>query len=189
MKKEDIKPYADDVYDQVSSWINNCDSKASILLALIGVILSITFTSDYILKGIEDLVKGIFGVLKGIGGGCVCTNVILLMILGISLGYLIGSIKNLLLVLYARLDDSHSEENPSICFYRSISSMSYDEYKKRVVEIDDDTMNDDMLRQVHDCSQICMKKFTFYNESIRYMKVGLVLFAIYILAFIVNKSI
>jgi len=43
MEKDEIKQYADDTYGQVSSWINNCDSKASILLALIGVILSIAF--------------------------------------------------------------------------------------------------------------------------------------------------
>lgn len=52
MKKEDIPKYADDIYEQVSSWINNCDSKTSILLALIGVILSIAFTSDKLLGGI-----------------------------------------------------------------------------------------------------------------------------------------
>ena len=64
MKKDDIKQYADDTYEQVSSWINNCDSKASILLALVGVILSIAFTSDTMLNGIGSLTKDVVGLLK-----------------------------------------------------------------------------------------------------------------------------
>lgn len=54
MEKEDIKEHADRTYEQVSGWINNCDSKASILLALIGVFLTIVFTSDFISQGIIE---------------------------------------------------------------------------------------------------------------------------------------
>lgn len=32
--------------ERVNNWINSCDSKASIILALIGVLLTIIFTSD-----------------------------------------------------------------------------------------------------------------------------------------------
>lgn len=188
MEKNEIKQYADDTYEQVSSWINNCDSKASILLALIGVVLSIAFTSDYILGGIEGMVKDVIILVKGEGSACACASIFILVILGISLGFLVDSVRNMLLVLYARLDDSRDAENPSICYYRSIGAKTYDEYKRLVENVDDDALIEDKLRQVHDCSKICSSKFKYYNEGISSMKVGLVFFAIYLILFILKSS-
>ncbi len=188
MEKDDIKQYADDTYEQISSWINNCDTKASILLALVGVILSIAFTSDYILSGIEGLAKDVVSLIKREGNSCACASLFILVILGLSIGFFIDSIRSLLLVLYARLDDSRDKENPSISFYRSIGAKPYDEYKSLVENISDDDFVEDKLRQVYDCSKICTNKFIFYNESIKSMKIGLVFFAVYILLFIFKSS-
>ncbi len=188
MKKDDIKQYADDTYEQVSSWINNCDSKASILLAWVGVILSIAFTSDTMLNGIGSMTKDVVGLIKGTGDSCACVSFFILIVLGLSLGFFIDSIRNLLLVLYARLDDSRDQNNPSISFYRSIGAKTYDVYKSLVENISDDDFVDDKLRQVYDCSKICTKKFNFYNEGIKSMKIGLVFFAVYIFLFIFKSS-
>lgn len=188
MEKDDIKQYADDTYEQVSSWINNCDSKASILLALVGVVLSIAFTSDTMLNGIGSLTKDVVGLLKGTGDPCACASLFILIVLGLSIGFFIDSIRNLLLVLYARLDDSRDKDNPSISFYRSIGAKSYDEYKNLVETISDDSFVEDKLRQVYDCSKICTNKFSCYNEGIKSMKIGLVFFAVYIFLFIFKSS-
>lgn len=188
MQKDDIKQYADDIYEQVSSWINNCDSKASILLALVGAILSIAFTSDTMLNGIVSLTKNVVSLLKGTGDSCACASFFILVVLGLAIGFFIDSIRNLLLVLYARLDDSRGQENPSISFYRSIGAKPYDEYKSLVENIPDDDFVEDKLRQVYDCSKICTNKFNFYNEGIKSMKIGLVFFAVYIFLFIFKSS-
>ena len=89
MEKDEIKQYADDTYGQVSSWINNCDSKASILLALIGVILSIAFTSDKLLGGILALTKDVVSLIKGEGTSCACASLFILVVLGIAIGFLL----------------------------------------------------------------------------------------------------
>ena len=188
MQKDDIKQYADDTYEQVSSWINNCDSKASILLALVGVILSIAFTSDFHLNGIEGLAKDVVSLIKREGHFCACASLCILVVLGLSIGSFVDSIRNLLLVLYARLDDSRDRENPSISFYRSIGAKSYDDYKNLVETISDDNFVEDKLRQVYDCSKICTNKFNFYNEGVKSMKIGLVFFAVYIFLFIFKSS-
>lgn len=189
MKKNDIKQYADDTYGQVSSWINNCDSKASILLALIGVILSIAFTSDYILQGVEGLVKDVVVLIKGNGTSCSCASMLFLIVLGFSIGYFIESIRNLLQVLFARFDNSRDAENPSISYYRSIGAKPYLEYKQLVESFDDDQLIEDKLREVYDCSKICTRKFNYYNAGIQSMKIGLVLFAVYILVFIIKNGV
>ncbi len=188
MEKNEIKQYADDTYEQVSSWINNCDSKASILLTLIGVVLSIAFTSDYILGGIGGMVKDVISLVKGEGNACACASVFILVILGISIGFLFDSVRNMLIVLYARLDDSRDAENPSISYYRSIGAKPYEEYKRLVENIEEDAFIEDKLRQVHDCSKICSSKFNYYNEGISSMKVGLVFFCIYLILFIFKNS-
>lgn len=188
MERDDIKQYADEIYEQVSSWINNCDSKASILLAFVGVILSISFTSDYILGGIEGLAKDVVSLIKREGNSCACASFFILVVLGLSIGFFVDSIRNLLLVLYARMDDSRDRDNPSISFYRSIGSKPYDEYKNLVEKISDDNYIEDKLRQVYDCSKICTNKFNFYNEGIKSMKIGLVFLAVYIFLFILKSS-
>ena len=189
MKKDEIKQYADDTYGQVSLWINNCDSKASILLALIGVVLSIAFTSDKILGGILTLTKDVVSLMNGDGTSCACASLFILVVLGIAIVFFVDSIRNLLSVLYARMDDSRNAENPSISFYRSIGSKSYDEYKQLVEGIDDDAFIEDKLRQVHDCSKICTRKFSFYNDGIDSLKVGLVFFVIFLFLLIFKNSI
>ena len=188
MNAKDKKEYADLTYDRVSSWINNCDSKASILLALVGVILSIAFTSDYILGGIGEQVKQVIAFLKCKETICILGSLVLLIILGFSIGFLISSIRKLLLVLYARLDDSSDKDNPSVSYYRSIAAKSFDEYKTLVGEIGDEAFIEDKLHQVYDCSKICTRKFLLYNEGIKHMKRGLVLFAVYMLLFIIKSS-
>lgn len=87
MDKKDINEYADKTYEQVSSWINNCDSKASILLALVGVILSIAFTSDTMLNGIVSLTKDVVSLLKGTVDSCACASFFILIVLGLSIGF------------------------------------------------------------------------------------------------------
>lgn len=185
------KEYADLTYEQVSSWINNCDSKASILLALMGVILSIVFTSDFILSGITEQIKQVVDLIKGDVSICFCGIVftfIILIILAFSIGYLICSLSKMIQVLYARLDDSRDKDNPSVSFYRSIAAKSFDEYKSIVNGITNESLVDDKLHQVYDCSCICTRKFTLYNEGVKLMKIGLVLFAVYLLLFIINTS-
>ena len=188
MEKDEIKQYADDTYGQVSSWINNCDSKASILLALIGVILSIAFTSDKLLGGILTLTKDVVSLMKGDGTSCACASLFILVVLGIAIGFFVDSIKNMLSVLYARMDDSRNAENPSISYYRSIGAKSYDEYKQLVESIDEDAFIEDKLRQVHDCSKICTRKIIHYNDGIASMKVGLVFFVVFLILLIFKNS-
>jgi hypothetical protein len=185
MEKNGINEYADKTYEQVSGWINNCDSKASILLALIGVFLPIALTSDFLLEGINAELKNIVGLFSG---NCSCRawgSVLLILLLGISVFYFIKALRFLFLVFFARLDGRRKEENPSVSFYKSIGELSYEEYKQLVSDISADKLTDDKLRQVHDCSKICTQKFLNYNKAIRTTKLALAFFGAYIAFFLI----
>ena len=188
MDKKGINEYADKTYEQVSGWINNCDSKASILLALIGVFLPIVFTSDFLLTGINAELKNIMGLFSG---HCSCRawgSVLLILLLGVSFFYFIKSLRSLFVVLFARLDATRKEENTSVSFYKSIGEDSYEEYKQRVGDITAEQLTDDKLRQVHACSNICTQKFINYNKGIIATKLALVFFGIFIALFLIFNS-
>ena len=188
MEKKHINEYADKTYDQVSGWINNCDSKASIMLALIGVFLPIAFTSDFLLEGITAELKNIVDLFSGICSFRAWGSVLLILLLGVSIFYFIKSLYFLFVVLYARLDDSRKDENPSVCFYKSIGEHSYEEYKQLVEGISEEKLTEDKLRQVHDCSKICTQKFLNYNKSINTTKIALAFFGAYIALFLIINS-
>ena len=188
MNKNNINEYADKTYEQVSGWINNCDSKASILLALIGVFLPIAVTSDFLLEGIIEELEVIVGLFSGNCPCCAWASVLLILLLGVSVFYFIKSLRFLFVVLFARLDDSRKEENPSISFYKSIGEHSYEEYKKLVGSISEDQLTEDKIRQVHDCSKICTQKFLNYNKSISAAKLALTFFGAYIALFLIINS-
>lgn len=188
MDKKDINEYADKTYEQVSGWINNCDSKASIMIALIGVFLSIVFTSDYLLEGITEELKVIIGLFSGNSSCRTWGSVILIILLGVSAFYFIKALRSLFVVLYARLDDSRKEENPSVSFYKSIGEHSYREYKQLVINIPEKKLTEDKLRQVHDCSKICTQKFLNYNKGVSASKLALAFFGAYITLFLIINS-
>ena len=59
MNTEENKEYYTEVHNQIIGWTGNCDTKASIVLAFVGVLVSITFTSEYLLTTIDNQVKNI----------------------------------------------------------------------------------------------------------------------------------
>lgn len=188
MDKRDINEYADKTYEQVSSWINNCDSKASIQLALIGVFLPIAFTSDFLLNGIAAELKSIVGIFSGNCTFRAWGSVLLILLLSASIFYFVKSIHSLFVVLFARLEDSRKEESPSVSFYKSIGEHSYEEYKQIVGDISVEQLTDDKLRQVHDCSKICTQKFLNYNKGISATKLALAFFGLFVVMFLTINS-
>lgn len=67
--------------DRVNGWINNCDQKSSILLAIEGVVLTILCTSDYITFIHQQLILPIYNYYKTGNGVFSIINTIQIFIL------------------------------------------------------------------------------------------------------------
>lgn len=148
--------------DRTNMWIGICDQKASFLLALVGVVITIIFTSGAILKIMEVLVNPFIAYWRDdVGSFCFwCTLDAVLLIVGLVLAFV--SMVYLLLCLMAKTDYSRFQqpgmEQKSHLFFGHIASMSYDEF----CHTDVDKFND-MRSQVYTNSIICSDKFKNYK--------------------------
>lgn len=163
--------------DRTNMWIGNCDQKASFLLALVGVVITVIFTSGVASK-INDVLVSPFITYwaNGIGSFNFWRMVdALLLIAGLALVF--TSMIYLLLCLIAKTDYSRFQqpgmEQRSHLFYGHIASMTYTEFCHTTV----DKFND-LRSQVYTNSIICNDKFKHYNKGAKTIMWSLPILAI-----------
>lgn len=158
--------------DTVNSWVNNCDQKAGILLTLIGVIVTVIMTSDFV----KYLRKYIFAPFVDYYQGndqlsFSCGRFMVFVFLSIVGIILIFTIYYLLKAISANIDyEKMYEENPelektSYIFYGTISGMKYNKFKQRSIKFEDDIKS-----QIYVNSRIATAKFINYNKGMFWFK-------------------
>ena len=163
------------VLDRTIRWIENCDSKASTILGVEGVILSIVLASDY--------VKTIFAVYKYmISNLNFWTGLYLTITLFSVIALCVGTIF-LIKVLGAKIDSSefqNREVQPdSVIFFGTISeNKSLEDYNKKLRGYSSLQMDDDLISQIYICSLICKLKFELYKKGVVITESGLFVFMI-----------
>lgn len=166
--KEDLKH----TYDTVNAWLNNCDQKAGILLAVVGVVITVLVTSDFL----KDLRMYIFGPFvkywtEETELDFSWSRFTVFVLLVIAVGMLITSCYYLFKAIWANTDyDKMREENPnlvrkSFVYWGTISGMTYDDFKS-----DNVNYENDLKSQIYVNSQIAMAKFKNYNEGLHWFK-------------------
>lgn len=150
--------------DRTNMWISNCDQKASFLLALVGVVITVIFTSGVTPRIIQTLVNPFIDYCKdGVGSFCFWRTMdALLLVSGLVLIFL--SMSHLLLCLMAKTDYSKFQqpgmEQKSHLFFGHIASMTYDEFCHTNVD-----KYNDLRSQVYTNSVICSDKFKNYRKG------------------------
>lgn len=181
MKKE----YAENVHEQVINWTNNCDTKTSILLALEGVLLSVFFTSDFVLKVLSAIGKNFITYWKNIPhkGQFDLLSLVIIISFVLTMFFIVKALWKQIKVLYP--DVKLSEENEqSLIFFNSIDKMNIETYMKKINETSDKELVEDRINQIHICSQICAKKFSNYTSSIKCLRVGCVCIVVFYISII-----
>lgn len=166
-----VKKGKDDLqhtYDTVNSWVNNCDQKAGILLAVVGVAITILATSDF-LKCLRTYIFTPFVKYCTEETNLVFSwsRFTVFVLLLFTAAMLITSCFYLLKVISANLDyDEERKKYPSMVkssyiFFGSICKMSYDDFKK-----EDEDYLDDLRSQIYVNSKIATAKFKNYKEGL-----------------------
>ena len=155
------------ILDTVNQWIFNCDTKVSIMLATLGIFITILFSSDV----------GVFmaRTIKASLSNITVCNLIYLFFLIIGMCLLVIGICKFIKVLIPTINLDH----PSVMFFGSVASFqTFDIYREAVNSCTSDKLDDDLMHQIYAASLICNQKFKNYKQGIMlsFLGIGIILF-------------
>jgi hypothetical protein len=167
----------EDKLDGVMGWISNCDQKASILLAFIGVAFPLLFSSDFATNTYKELISDFLYYLQNREGQfslirflCLFFTILSILGLGVSFWFLLSA-------LSGRIDSSIYAEDglrtESLIFFGSISKMRYIDFQTNFSKQSKDTAINDLTSQLYINSKICQTKFAAYNNALCWLKLGI----------------
>lgn len=152
--------------DRVNMWISNCDQKASFILAMLGVGITILFTSDFV----KYVRKTIIAPFKTY----LCDNIqyvnwlkcaVALSLIYVCIGVII-TFYQLVNSLRAKTDINRffqqGIERKSMLHYESVANMTYNEFCTS-----EEHIINDLRSQVYINSIICTAKFKHYKKAIK----------------------
>ena len=167
--------------DRVNMWIGKSKKKAGFLLATIGVIMTILFTSDFMKEVKNAVIKPFLEYCGNQGDIEFCLlNFLFSICFGATIVLSIISAIYALRSISATIDskkiisDNPNVVNKSFLFFQTISFMTYDEFKNH--EGADYQL--DLLSQIYINSKICTKKFESYQTALRFFYVVVICLAL-----------
>lgn len=157
--------------DRVNSWISNCDQKAGLLLATIGIVLAILFATDFVDVVKSSIIEPFMLCLKEpehyeFSSSRFFFSISLLLSV---LTCVISSVYALRTISAELNAKEISKVNPSLLsdsylFFQTISSKSYEDFS----EFEGVEYQKDLLSQIYINSSICSKKFGYYKIALRW---------------------
>ena len=184
MENIEKKELGNNIHNQVIGWTENCDTKASIMIAFLGIFVSIFFTSDYILNSLQKLVSSIFHYWQTNEGSFCFLSFVVFIFLGLTLLFLIWSVVLLLNVLAGK---TKCKED-SIIFFQTIQNQLLDEFIEKVSLVNDEKIIKDRYTQIYNCSKRCAEKFNSYNKAVSKIKLGLLFLLLFTVCIIIYNS-
>jgi len=184
MTNKEKQPILEGIHSQVISWTSNCDSKASIIMALELALVTVLFSSKYIIDTLESIVTDFF-LFWVSGKGTFSFWATLVFLCAVSFCYLLArSLYNFYSTLIARFNSSVR----SVIFWGEIAKLEQNEYQKRIKKLNDSSYCTDRVNQIYVCSSICAQKFKYYNKAIEYIKWSFIVLLVFISACLVYNS-
>lgn len=168
-KRNEQIEYALTILNRMDSWINSCDNKISILLAILGVALTICLTTDTISK-LLSFFKLILSNMNN------AVSYIFIGLCGILALLYSKAIYHIINAMYARVDSKKFKQNQleanSNLFFGSISSQKYEDYKNNFIKETSDEKLNDILSQVYINASIAQIKHSNYNKSLLWLGIS-----------------
>lgn len=153
--------------DIINQWINNSDNKASIILGLVGILLTIIFTTGNVTSQTAKIMKDIFLNIN-------FSDILYLIFFLESICVCILGLCDLIKVLIPTLK-MKTNRIKSYMFFGSIACyVSFKEYKEDLLKSTEEDIFEDLLNQVYQNSIICNKKYTNFAKGIKYFLMGFV---------------
>lgn len=159
-------------------FINSCDTKTSIVLASIGVLLTIILTND----GLATIFR-IIGY--SIDGRSFC-DVLYLAVLLLSVCMLIIGLGKLVSVLIAKTeplpkDKNHNNGSSMIFFGGILKNGDSITYRNRFITMKDAELLDELISEIYINAEIATQKYRRYNQGLKLVIWGFVIFVFMLL--------
>lgn len=170
--------------DRITSWIENSDSKSSIMMALVGIFVSTLFTNEFILNSLQKMITPIIIFWKTDSGSFDVLIAIKLSVF-ICLGYFLISalfylIKSLTAKTCSKQTGDANVVTDSLIHFGTIQKRTFDDFKSLILTETESNKIEDVLSQIYINSKRCQEKFDYYNKSIKKIRIGVVLFVAFI---------
>mgnify|MGYP000696616243 CR=1 FL=1 len=164
-----------DILDRNTAWIENCDSKTSIILAGFGVIVGILLAADYASKFVS--------IFRYMTSNVSFWSVVYLIFCIFAICLILAGCICWITVLFARVNpDDFSDRgirSDSLVFFSSIAKhKTLSSYKQNLEKCETAQINDDLISQIYICSIICDKKFKYYKLGLLLALIGSFLFVV-----------
>ena len=159
------------ILSQINQWINNCDTKASILLALIGILVGVIFSNKYNYKLVSIYY---LNPLPPSWQLIIYSIFLIISVIMILLGIL-----NFLKIICPKFNVDSSNKD-SLIFYASISENSLKEYENKIKSAEY-SFREDLISQIHINASICTEKFENYKQGLKLTITGFILITVLIL--------
>lgn len=157
-------------------FVANCDNKTSIVLAIIGVFLTIILTNDGLNK--------IYGVINTCIEMKTFCSIMYLFALGVAIVVMVLGIYNLCIVLIAKTSETAEGVTltNSRIFFTGINKHGNCEiYKAKFYEMGEQELLDELIAQIYINSNIASKKYNKYNKGVKWTIIGFGLFVVILL--------
>ena len=177
------------VLDTVNMWINNCDTKASIMIAAISIVATVFFTTD-----IFDIVSSVvINSSKLLSGWMIIYNIILwLSVICLIVGviFLIRVIISKVITTFKSSNNEGKLETktyPSFMFFGLIANKGlyndFNAYCSKVQSVSNEEIIEDLCYQIYNASSICNKKFKNFKKGLFLVLGGLLAFVLQVIIY------
>lgn len=157
-------------------FVANCDNKTSIVLAIIGVFLTIILTNDGL--------NAIYGIINTCIEMKTFCSIIYLFFLGGTIVVMLLGIYSLCGVLIAKTSETAkglTATNSRIFFTGISKDGNCEVYKEKFYEMSEQELLDELIAQIYINSDIASKKYSKYNKGVKWTIIGFGLFVVFIL--------
>jgi hypothetical protein len=155
--------------DRLLDWIKSCDTKASIVLAVVGIFVA-GFTSEHSIKMLNTIISTSINNIS-------FSNLLYLLLTAASWFIFVYGAYNLIRVLVPRLKKSvmvyEGTNQKSLYYFETISDRTFLEYKEQKMDRSAEEDIDDILSQIFINAKVSTKKYSFYHKGILYAFTGM----------------
>lgn len=163
------------VLERTIGWINNCDTKISVILSGLVILFGVFLATDHLKKSVT--------IIKCMLDNFSIFAIIYLTFALISILLVLIGVGLLIMALLPRTNILKYKEKKvnsvSLLFFSTISNYSsINEYKKEIEKCNEKQFIDDLINQIYVCSLICHKKFEYYKKGLFFSIIGIVLYCL-----------